>query len=148
MLLCPACCCSEEDEEGTEQEYSMCTWNVDSVKGYSVRARRNSNVLVEFNLKAGMNRICPNVTVITNVTFGKLEACPSDIAASQYIQMRAATARQKLNTETCARDQGQGRTLSYAFKVNNPAGSRNKCAELRVETSDEVVQIMLLRYID
>jgi hypothetical protein len=126
----------------------MCTWSLRSVKGYSVRARKNSNVVVEFNLRAGFSRICPNVTVITGVIFGSLKACPRDIAAGQYVLMRAASAQQRLNTQTCPRIAGQGNTLSYAFKVNSPANSRGRCADLDVETSDGVVQSMLLRYID
>jgi hypothetical protein len=127
---------------------SMCSWNLDSVKGYSVRARRKSNVLVEFNVRAGFSRICPDVAVIESVTFGKLQACPRGIAANEYVQMRAASAQQQLNAETCARVSGQGKTLSFAFKVNNPAQSRGRCAELQVATSDGVTQLMMLRYID
>jgi hypothetical protein len=126
----------------------MCSWNLDSIKGYYVSARKGSNVVVEFNLNAGRSRICPDMTVIQSVTFGSLQVCPRGVAAGQYAPLRAATAQQRLNIQTCARVQGQGNTLSYAFKVNSPANSRGRCARVEVETSDGVLQIMLLRYIN
>jgi hypothetical protein len=138
-------CCRFED---TGEEYSLCSWNLDSIKGYSVRANRNSSVLIEFNVKAGFNRICPAVKVVTNVMIGDLQACPRDIAVRDYLPLRAAGA-QRVGTETCGRVGSQGRTVAYAFRVNSPARtSRGMCAALTVETSDDIVQELLLRYID
>jgi hypothetical protein len=96
---------------------------------------------------AGFSKICPIVTVITNVTLGPLQACPRGVGASQYQPLRAAGS-QRLGRETCSRVGSQGRTLAYAFKVNSPARSRGMCATLNVETSDDVWQELMLRYVD
>lgn len=125
----------------------MCVWDLDVVKGYAVRARRNSDVFVEFYVKAGFDRICPGAPVILNVTFGALQDCPPDISARDYLPLRAAGA-QRLWRETCGEVLGQGRTLAYALKVNSPANSRGKCTELQVDSSDYVRQFMMLRYMD
>lgn len=147
-LVAAVCCvsvCCRDDETG--EDFSRCTWDLDSIKGYSVRANKNCTVIVEFNVMAGFNKICPSVNVIQKVTIGVLQICPGDIPARDYLPLRPAGA-QRLGTETCGRFQGQGRTLAFAFRVNSPPNSRGKCAALRVETSDDIVQVMLLRYVD
>ncbi|WIA38422.1 hypothetical protein OEZ86_001748 [Tetradesmus obliquus] len=151
----PACQCNARQgfidwpytDDETGEEFSTCSWNLEYAKAYSVRARRNANVLVEFHLMAGFIKICPSVKVITKVTFGVLQICPGDIRAGEYLPLRAAGG-QRLGTETCGAVARQGRTLAFAFKVNSPANSRNRCAVLQVETSDGYYQEMLLRYAD
>lgn len=143
-VFCVAACCRDDE---TGEEFSTCSWNLEYAKAYSVRARRNANVLVEFHLMAGFNKICPSVKVITKVTFGVLQICPGDIRAGEYLPLRAAGG-QRLGTETCGEVARQGRNLAFAFKVNSPANSRNRCAVLQVETSDGYYQEMLLRYAD